>query len=143
MTAAAAAHPRTAPALVVLRAGVVAALVVSAAMHVRVSSMYATTTTSVLSERDLFLAQAVVAGLVALAVLVRGRRPEAAAAVVVTLGSLAAVLVYRYIDVGTIGPIPNMYDPGWFTDKTVSAYAEAVGAVLSLALLAWPRPRRG
>jgi len=127
--------------LAALRVGVVAALAVSGYLHVRVSSLYAANKTSVVSERELFLAQAVVAGVVALAVLLRGRRPEAALALIVTLGSLAAVLVYRYLDVGTLGPLPNMYDPGWFTDKTISAYAEAIGAVLSLGLVLWPRRR--
>jgi hypothetical protein len=42
------------------------------------------------------------------------------------------VLLYRYVDVGSIGPIPNMYEPVWFGEKTHSAYAEGLVAVVWL-----------
>jgi len=42
------------------------------------------------------------------------------------------VLLYRYVDVGTIGPLPNMYEPTWqVPGKPLSAYAEGGAAVLS------------
>jgi hypothetical protein len=38
----------------------------------------------------------------------------------VSAGGFAAVLVYQYVDVGAIGPLPNMYDPGQYPEKTLS-----------------------
>jgi len=34
---------------------------------------------------------------------------------------VVAVLLYRYVDVGSIGPPPDMYDPSWYAEKTLSA----------------------
>jgi hypothetical protein len=51
---------------------------------------------------------------------------------------LGAVLLYGYIDVGGFGPLPDMYDPIWYTEKTISAVAEAVAAVGALCLLLMP-----
>jgi hypothetical protein len=42
---------------------------------------------------------------------------------------------YAVIDVGAIGPVPDMYDPTWSAEKTLSAVAEAAAAVAALALL--------
>ena len=88
-----------------------------------------------ISESTLFLAQAALAALAALLVFVRGRRPEAAFALLVAAAALGAVLLYRYVDVGTIGPLPDMYDPAWYPEKTLSAVAEAVAVLASAALL--------
>jgi hypothetical protein len=44
-------------------------------------------------------------------------------------------VLYRYVDVGAFGPVPNMYDPFWApAEKTLSAVAEAVAALAALAL---------
>jgi hypothetical protein len=94
-----------------------------------------------ISESALFLVQAGFAALAALLVLVRGRRPQAALALLVAAAALGAVLLYRYVDVGTIGPLPDMYDPAWYAEKTLSAVAEAI-AVLSSATLLVIRPIR-
>jgi hypothetical protein len=45
------------------------------------------------------------------------------------------LLLYAFIDVGGFGPLPDMYDPIWYTEKTISAIAEAVAAVGALCLL--------
>jgi hypothetical protein len=39
------------------------------------------------------------------------------------------VLLYRYVDVGAIGPVPNMYEPVWYAEKLRSLYAEAAVVV--------------
>jgi hypothetical protein len=53
-------------------------------------------------------------------------------------------VVYRYVDVGKIGPIPNMYDPYWQpVGKWLSAVAEIVAAVASAALIGVLTPSRG
>jgi hypothetical protein len=41
-------------------------------------------------------------------------------------------MLYRYVDVGSLGPLPNMYEPTWTSPyKLMSAYAEGTGAVLT------------
>jgi hypothetical protein len=64
-------------------------------------------------------------------VLVIGNRTAYAAAFLVAATALAAVLLYRYVDVPAIGPIPSMYEPLWFFQKSLSAVAEGAGAVLA------------
>jgi hypothetical protein len=129
----------------VLRLVAAAGLALDAYVHTDLAGQFETGGT--ISESTLFLIQASLAALAALLVFVRGRRPEAAFAFLVAAAALGAVLLYRYVDVGTIGPLPDMYDPSWYPEKTLSAVAEAVAVVASLGLLAIrpPRPirRRG
>jgi hypothetical protein len=50
----------------------------------------------------------------------------------VAASALAAVLVYRYVDVGAFGPFPNMYENTWqVPDKLLSAYGEGAAVVLA------------
>ena len=107
-------------------------------MHLDLASGYDPVKTSTLSQGDLFRAQSVVAILAALLLLVRPRRWSAAIAAVVAGSALAAVLVYRYADIGQIGPIPSMYEATWYTEKTVSAVAEAAAFVAAVVLLLVP-----
>ncbi|MGN5380817.1 hypothetical protein ACQ4WX_38015 [Streptomyces lasalocidi] len=51
------------------------------------------------------------------------------------VGGLAALLV------GTLGPLPNMYKPVWFTDKQNVAIAEVVAAHAAGLLLRSRIPR--
>jgi hypothetical protein len=86
-----------------------------------------------ITQGALFRVEAVVAIIVAVALLVSDRRLVWAAAGLTGLAGVAAVLLYRYVDVGAIGPIPNMYEPVWFGEKLHSAYVE--GGVAALWLL--------
>jgi len=62
----------------------------------------------------------------------------------IAAGGVGAVLLYAYIDVGGFGPLPNMYEPIWYPEKTISAVAEAVAALAALGLvLLPPEPFRG
>jgi len=63
------------------------------------------------------------------------RRLGAVVAFLIAAGGLGAVLLHGYVDVGSFGPLRNMYDPIWCTEKTINAIAEAVVAVGALALL--------
>jgi hypothetical protein len=87
---------------------------------------------SAITQGWLFRVEAVVAIVVALAVLVSDHRLVWAAAGLTGLAGVVAVLLYRYVDVGAVGPIPNMYEPVWFAEKLRSAYAEGAVAVVSL-----------
>jgi hypothetical protein len=95
-----------------------------------------------LSQGQLFRVEAALALVGLLLVLLVPRRWAAAAAFVIAGGGVAAVLVYRYLDLGAFGPVPNMYEPFWYTEKTVSLIAEAVAAVAAVVCvrLAVPRP---
>jgi hypothetical protein len=88
---------------------------------------------SAVTQGMLFRVEAVVAIAVGIAVLVSDRRSVWAAAGLTGLAGVAAVILYRYVDVGAIGPIPNMYEPAWFPDKLHSAYAEGAVVVAWLA----------
>jgi hypothetical protein len=46
--------------------------------------------------------------------------------------ALAAVLLYRYVDLGPLGPLPDMYENTWqVPGKLLSAYAEGAAVVLA------------
>ena len=113
---------------------VVAGLAVDAYVHFDLASSYAGVKSSVLSQADLFRAEGAVAVLAAVALLVRPRRYTAAFAFLVAAAGTAAAVVYVYVDVGAFGPFPNMYENIWYTEKTLSAWAEGIAAVAALAL---------
>ena len=88
------------------------------------------------SQGQLFRLEAVLAVIAILLVLLLTRnRLGALVAFLIAAGGLGAVLLYAFIDVGGFGPLPDMYDPIWYTEKTISAVAEAVAAVAALCLL--------
>lgn len=102
--------------------------------HLDLAATYDVIKTSTLSQGDLFRAEAVVAILAGAAVLIRPRRYTALIAFGVAASALGAVLLYRYNNVGTIGPIPSMYEPAWYPEKTRSAWAEGIASMGALAL---------
>jgi hypothetical protein len=120
---------------VMLTVIVVAGLAVDAFVHFDLASAFSYNKTSTLSEADLFRAESVGAIVAAVALVLRPRRYTAAFAFAVAAAGTAAVLVYRYVDVGAFGPFPDMYDPFWApAEKTISVFAEAAAALAALAL---------
>jgi hypothetical protein len=119
----------------VLTVVVVAGLAVDAYVHLDLASGYDGVKSSTLSQGDLFRAEGTLAALAAAALLVRPRRYTAGLAFLVAAGGTVAVVLYRYVDVGAFGPVPNMYEPLWYTKKTLSAWAEGIAALTALALL--------
>ena len=115
---------------------VVVGLGIDAFVHFDLASRYAGVKSSTLSQGDLFRAEGAIAVLAAVALVVRPRRYTAALAFLATAGGTAAVLLYRYVDVGAFGPLPNMYEPLWSPRKTLSAWAEGIAALAALILLA-------
>jgi hypothetical protein len=85
-----------------------------------------------ITQGALFRVEAVLAIVAALVVLASDSRLAWLLAGMVGIGGVAAVVLYRYVDVGAIGPVPNMYEPVWFHDKTWSALAEAAVGVVWL-----------
>jgi hypothetical protein len=126
---------------VALRVLATAGLGISAYVHLHLAPTYAGLGGTITQE-DLFYAQGVVAALVGLWLLATGMRVAWWAAALVGAGSFAAVMLYRYVDVGAIGPLPNMNEPIWFTEKVVSAIAEAGVVVVWLADEVLRRSRR-
>ncbi|HEV2921602.1 MAG TPA: hypothetical protein VG673_20550, partial [Actinomycetota bacterium] len=120
-----------------LRVATAAALGIDAAIHWQNASAY-DAVTATLTQGELFRIEAVLAVAVGLLVLLWPRRGSWVAAVLVGASALGAVLLYRYVDVGTLGPLPDMYENTWqVPGKLQSAYAEGAAVVLAgLGLLA-------
>lgn len=128
----------------VLLAVVVVGLLVDAGVHLALASSFPEHRTSALTEATVFRVEAVVSVLAAVALVVRPRWYTAASALLVSASAVVTVVVYRYVDVGAIGPLPDMYDPYWGPPaKVLSVVAEAAAAVGSVALLLPGRRRVG
>jgi hypothetical protein len=127
---------RRRPVAEVILIGVaVVGLAVDAYVHLDLASAFEHVKTSTLSQADLFRVEAAAAIVAALGLLIRPRRYTAALAFLVAAAGTIAVVLYRYVDVGAFGPVPNMYDPYWQpTGKWLSAIAEAAAAIAAAAL---------
>jgi hypothetical protein len=126
-----------------LRLGTAAALSIDAAVHLHNAAAY-DDIKATFTQGGLFRFEAGVAIAAALLVLVWPRRSAWALALLVAASALATVLVYRYVDIGKLGPFPNMYENTWdVPGKLLSAYAEGAAVVLAAAglLVHWRRPR--
>jgi hypothetical protein len=115
-----------------LRVVVAAGLAVDAYVHADLAASYA-------DAQSLFLVEAGVALGAALLVLAGGRTVTVLFAALVAASALIAVVASRYVDVGPIGPLPDLYEPVWYPEKVVAAAAEATALVGAL-LLARRRP---
>jgi hypothetical protein len=118
----------------VLAVVVAAGLAVDAYVHFNLASTYDAVKSGSVSQGELFRVEGSVAAVTAVAVILRPRRYTALFALLVAAGGLAAVLVYRYVNVGTLGPLPNMYEPVWYAKKAQSAWSEGAAALAALAL---------
>lgn len=127
--------------LLLARLVVAAGLVVDGVVHLHLASRYQLAQPNGIGEGTLFRVEGVLALLAAAYVLVRASRPAFAVAAVVALGGVAAVLLYRYVDVPALGPIPAMYEPIWFLSKTLTAVAEGVAGVVALVAVGLLRAR--
>jgi hypothetical protein len=114
-----------------LRVATAAALGIDAAIHWQNASAY-DAVTATLTQGEPFRIEAVLAVAVGLLVLLWPRRGSWVAAVLVGASALGAVLLYRYVDVGTLGPLPDMYENTWqVPGRLLSAYAEGAAVVLA------------
>ena len=123
------------PAKLALRGAIALALLVDAVVHLHLAPGYQLSAPGGIGAGNLFRIEAAVALVAAVFVVVRGSRTSYAAAFLVALSALGAVLLYRYVDVPMFGPLPAMYEPVWFPEKTFSAVAEAIAVVLTGATL--------
>jgi hypothetical protein len=126
-----------------LRLGTAAALGIDAIVHWQNAPAY-DAVTGTISQGQLFRVEAALAVVVGLLVLVRPRPSSWVAALLVGASALGAVLLYRYVDVGVLGPLPDMYENTWqVPGKLLSAYAEAAAVLLAGVGLLTHRRTRG
>jgi hypothetical protein len=143
MTAATASTARWA-----LRLLTAACLAVDAYVHFKLASTRPPASSpGGISQGALFYAEGGVAILAALLILYSGTRAAFGFAFLVAASALAAVLTYRYTDVGALGPLPDMYEPAWYTSKIITTVAEAIAVLAAVTgLLTAPHrqsPRPG
>ena len=126
-----------------LRVLAAAALGVSSYVHLHLASQFPFPGT--ISGTQVFQVQGAVTAALAVALLLTGNRWVWLAAAAVALASFAAVMTYRYVDLGAIGPLPDMYDTTWnpSPDKLLSAVVEAAVPVLALLHFGLVRRQRG
>ncbi|MFI5889099.1 hypothetical protein ACIA5D_03155 [Actinoplanes sp. NPDC051513] len=106
---------------------------VDAYVHLHDAGQYDQFKSSVMSEGTLFRIQGVVAIVVALAVLIWPRVLTWIISLLVAGSAAVAVTLYTYVNVGQIGPIPNLYENTWNAPgKVGSAVAETIAALISI-----------
>lgn len=115
-----------------------AGLAVDARIHLKLAPAYDAIKSSTVSQGDLFRIESGLAIVAALLVLLVHRRATALIAFAVAGGGLAALIVYRYFDIGALGPLPPMYEPVWYSDKVTTCIAQAVSTVVALGLVFTP-----
>ena len=96
-----------------------------------------------ITEGMLFRVEAASAVVALVVAVIARRRWAVALAFLVAIGGLAAVVLYRYVDVGAFGPVPDMYEPFWYAEKNYSAIGELVAALSALAYVLLPSTRAG
>ena len=122
-----------------------ALLAVDAYVHLRYASQYDSFKSSVMSEGTLFRIQGVVAIVVAVALLIWPRVLTWVLAILVSGSAVVAVVLYTYVNVGPLGPLPNLYENTWSPPgKVPSAVAEGAATLVAIAglVLALRRRRR-
>lgn len=126
----------------VLRPISAAGLLVDAAIHLDLAHQRPPAPPGAsISQVQLFYAEGIVAIIVAGLLIVSGHRLIYALAVLVAASALGAVLLYRYYDVGAIGPLPDMYEPFRSNSKLITTIAEAIALLAaSTGLLLRLRP---
>jgi hypothetical protein len=132
--------PTGASPVFALRVVVAGGLVVDAYVHADLAPSYAGG--GAFGVQELFLVEAGVALAAALLVLTLDRTAAVPAAAVVAASALAAVLTSRYVDVGPLGPLPDLYEPVWYPEKVVATGAEAVALAAAVVLLVVVRRAR-
>ncbi|WP_153505015.1 hypothetical protein [Cumulibacter manganitolerans] len=129
---------------IALAALTAAALVVDGVVHLAVAGRYEVPGGGLLTESNLFRAQAAVALLAAVWVIARPRPLAFAVAAVVAGIAAIAVIAYTYVDIGPIGPLPDLYEPTWAASgKVLSMVAEVCAVPLAIAGAVATRRRRG
>lgn len=118
-------------AVLAVRLIAAAGLGIDAYVHLRLAPTYAEGGGQI-NEGVLFRAEAALALLTALIIILAGRRFSFLLGFAVPASALAVMLVSRYADLGALGPLPDLYDPVWFPEKLLAAFAEGAASVAAL-----------
>lgn len=70
--------------------------------------------------------------MVAVIILTYATRWSYALAFLVAASAVGALVLYYYVDMGALGPLPDMYEPVWYMEKTVSLAGEGGAALAAL-----------
>ena len=116
----------------VVRVLVVVGLAIDAYVHFHLAYQFKYNTDGVISGDWVFRLEATAATVAALLVLVRANRVTYLIAFLVAAAGTFAVVAFTEWNLGKIGPLPTIYDPFWYTEKTISLVGEAVAAVAAL-----------
>jgi len=120
-----------------------ALLGVDAFVHLHYAHSYDQFKSSTMSEGTLFRIQGVVAIVVGLAVLIWPSVLTWLLALLVAGSAVVAVTLYTYVDVGALGPLPDLYEHTWSPPgKVLSAIAELIAAILAIIGLTLALRRR-
>ena len=123
--------------------GVAVTLAIDAYVHATSAAFYDPPNAGLLTEGNIFRVETAVSALLALVVLIRPARWSFASALVVAATAVGAVVLYRYVNIGPIGPIPNLYEPSWqVPGKVASVFAEGIAVLLSTVGLGLLSSRR-
>lgn len=117
---------------IVIRVLVLAGLAIDAYVHFHLASDFRFYNNGLISGDWLFRLEALGAAVAAILLLVWANRLTYLIAFAVAAVGVAAVLLFTYLNLGKIGPLPSIYEPIWYTEKTVSLIGEAVAAVAAL-----------
>ncbi|HZC51028.1 MAG TPA: hypothetical protein VE441_00820 [Mycobacterium sp.] len=116
-----------------LRLATAAGLAIDAYVHADLVEHYAANKSAgTLSQGDLFHIESGVASFAALLIIVSAWREIWAFAALIAASALAAITISANYDIGTIGPIPDMYEPLWYPEKSLTAWAEAIATTLAV-----------
>lgn len=116
------------------RPATAALLAIDAYVHFNDAGLYDIGAGAAITQGSLFRAQASIAVVVAIALLVRPHWIVWTVAVLVAASAATTVYLYTSVDVGRLGPLPDLYDPTWaLPGKRASALAETVATGLSTA----------
>lgn len=127
--------------MLIVRLLLAAALAVTGGVHLELAGSYDRVGEQV-TVGTLFRVQGVLALLAAGWLLVRRRaRLPLAVALWLAAASTAAVVLSVYVRVPALGPLPELYEPVWYTRKSASALASGLAVLLAAALLGRDRPR--
>ena len=120
---------------ILLRVAAAVGLAVDAGVHADLAGQYDAVTATI-SEGTLFRIEAGAAALSVVLVLVLRRWLGDLFAAGTAAAGIAAILVFRYVDVGAFGPFPNMYEPIWSDQKVLALAAQILAVLALLPLLA-------
>jgi len=120
-----------------------ALLGVDAFVHLHYAHSYDQFKSSTMSEGTLFRIQGVVAIVVGVLLLIWPGVLTWLISLLVAGSAVVAVTLYTYVDVGALGPLPDLYEHTWSPPgKVLSAVAELTAAVLSVIGLVLALRRR-